>query len=153
MAASRSTHCSPRAASPSSGRNSGQNSGPCTVVLRAWPRSTAANSTWLNPTNWHLCGPNGCGVKSLKAYNSATASKNSDMLAAREFALSSTCVSRKRSSCARQHFLDGVRTRTRKNWWWRFDHWKNPGGVAFRAYEYQRSVQSVGAIHGRVTRE
>jgi hypothetical protein len=44
MAASRSTHCSPRAASPSSDRNAG----PGTVVLRAWPRSTATNSTWLN---------------------------------------------------------------------------------------------------------
>ena len=44
MAASRSTHCSPRAASPSSGRNAS----PGTMVLRAWARSTAANFTWLN---------------------------------------------------------------------------------------------------------
>ena len=35
--------CSPRAASPSSGRNAGRS----TVVFRAWARSTAANSTWL----------------------------------------------------------------------------------------------------------
>jgi hypothetical protein len=44
MAASRSAHCSPRAAAPSSRRNAG----PGSVVLRAWARSTAANSTWLN---------------------------------------------------------------------------------------------------------
>src|ERR1700740_186972 len=46
MAASRSAHCSPRAAAPSSSRNAG----PGTVVLRTWARSPAANSTWLNLT-------------------------------------------------------------------------------------------------------
>ena len=51
MAASRSTHCSPRAASPSSGGNAG----PGTVVLRAWARSTAANSTWLTAFQNQAC--------------------------------------------------------------------------------------------------